>query len=456
MPILTPEERLGRVIADRYRLEAILSTGGMGVLFRARDEQADRDVAIKMLNPFYSLEQDRVARFLRETRVATTLHHRHIARVLGVDVDENRLPFLVMELLNGRSLQGELDDRGALPFAEAVAIALPIAEALTLAHEAGVVHRDVKPSNIFLHRDQTETIVPKLLDFGIAKTYDDQFETKTGMMVGTPEYMAPEQAQGGECGPFTDVWGLAAVLYRCLSGSPPLAGGSTRELLANLAQGSVSPLRVEGVAKSACATIDRALSHDPAARYPTMAAFARALTAAAERSQGDRSTEAMPALAASLGATPVESRARPRRVALAIAGLVAALALWSLAIGRGNPSPDAASGSALQRMAHGMRVQAPRPRSAGGPIVEQSPATVDSAVISQSSQTSSRELAPLVRGAPQPSRKPRPGNFSARGIGALATRPSAVAEPASVEDCEPPYTVNEEGIRIYKRQCLRK
>jgi len=288
MAILLPEERLGQRVAGRYRLNAILSAGGMGVLFEGFDEAAGKCVAVKMLKPAYALEQGWVARFLRETRIAVRLRHPNIATVLDVWTDESGIPFLIMELLSGRSLAKELEARGILPVAEALAIAVPVAHALSAAHAIGVIHRDIKPGNIFLCRDpcgessaKSEGMaLPKLLDFGIARSGRDDFETESGMLVGTPGYMAPEQALHGECGPFTDIWGLGAVLYRCLTGRPPHAADSVPQLLRKLVCEPVAPVAVQGVSKAVCATIDRALARDPQGRYPSMKAFVDALQAA--------------------------------------------------------------------------------------------------------------------------------------------------------------------------------
>jgi serine/threonine protein kinase len=304
---MTPEERLGQRIADRYRLDAILSTGGMGILFEGLDETSDRRVAVKMLKPAYSFEPGWVARFLRETRIAFQLHHPNVATVLDVWADETGVPFLIMELLNGRSLAKELEARGTLPMGEALAIVLPVAHALAAAHAMGILHRDIKPGNIFLCRDpagescaspSSKAIVPKLLDFGIAKSAGKNFETETGILLGTPGYMAPEQAQHGQCGPFTDIWGVAAVLYRCLTGQPPHAGNSIPEVLRRLVSEPVAPVAATGVSKAVCATLDRALARAPHRRYPNMRAFAQALESAETNGEDEGATVGVPPLEA--------------------------------------------------------------------------------------------------------------------------------------------------------------
>jgi serine/threonine-protein kinase len=242
MPILTPEERIGQRIVERYRLDAVISSGGMGVLFRALDEATGTPVAVKMLKPSHLLEADRIARFMRETRIASALHHPNLVRVLDVRTDESGIPFLIMELLEGRSLAQELDERGTLPLADALALTIPVASALATVHAMGVIHRDIKPSNIFLCRDSDGATIPKLLDFGIARGAKDDFETDTGLLLGTPGYMAPERVQYSECSPSTDIWGVGAVIYRCLVGHPPHAGCSVQEMLSRLVREPVPPL----------------------------------------------------------------------------------------------------------------------------------------------------------------------------------------------------------------------
>lgn len=352
MPILTPEERLGQWVAGRYRLDAVLSSGGMGVLFRGTDTATGEAVAAKMLKPAYSVEPDKVARFLRETRIASALRHPNIALVLEVWQDETGVPFLIMELLRGRSLAQELERRGTLPLEEALAIVLPVVKALGAAHATGIIHRDVKPGNIFLCQDGASLPVPKLLDFGIAKTPCDDFETQTGLVLGTPGYMAPEQARHGDCGPFTDIWGVGAVLHHCLTGKPPHAGGSVADMLVKLVRERVPPLAVPGVSKSACATIDRALSLEPERRYGDMHAFARALASLAAGDAGGASNDA-PAPAGTATeefqgaaperAAPAKPKAKLRFGAPAIGVVLSALAV-SVALSGRRAEPSAAIG----------------------------------------------------------------------------------------------------------------
>lgn len=342
MPILTPDERIGTLLAGRYRLCAILGTGGMGVLFRAVDEVTKAPVAVKMLKPEHSMNPDRMARFLRETRITAALRHPNVAAVFDSGSDETGAPYLVMELLEGRSLEEELAARHSIPFDEALAIVLPIGEALSAAHASGVVHRDLKPSNIYLSRRGDGPAVPKLLDFGIAKSDTNDFETQTGVLIGSPSYMAPEQARDGECGTYTDVWGLAAVVYRASMGEAPHAAESVHEMLAKRMSEPARPFDAPGVKKSTCSVIDRALEREPERRYRTMRAFIDALeNAHANRNEPSDETQELfagslptgtrePVPAVQPGSSASSRKARSAR-AVSIGFGLALLALFALA-----------------------------------------------------------------------------------------------------------------------------
>jgi hypothetical protein len=277
MPILTPRERLGTVVSGRYRFDRILTTGGMSVLFEGMDTRTRRPIALKLLKAVDSMEAQNVARFLQETRLTAELRHPHVVDVLDLGEDVDGTPFLVMELLRGESLEFALRARSVLPAEEALSLVLPIMGALAMVHDAGVVHRDVKPDNIFLSRDPRGHIVPKLLDFGIAKSCEGNIETRAGAVLGTPEYMAPEQLLRAVATPATDVFAMGAVLYRCLSGSAPFAASTSGETLGKLARETPPRLVAEGVSAGICAAVDRALARDPGLRYPNLREFAKAL-----------------------------------------------------------------------------------------------------------------------------------------------------------------------------------
>jgi serine/threonine-protein kinase len=277
VPILTAQERLGTRLGGRYRVDRLLATGGMSVLFEARDLRAHRSVALKLLRAEDCVEEPRKARFLQEMRLTAELRHAHVVDVLDLGEDDNGIPYLVMELLHGRSLQEELESHGTLGFERTLEILLPVMEALGAVHGAGVVHRDVKPDNIFLHVDPRGNVVPKLLDFGIAKSDHATHSTRTGAVLGTPGYMAPEQVRSGLVGPSADIWALGAVMYRALNGKTPYHAETSAEVIAKLARDPAPALRVPGLALPICAAVDRALAREAADRYADMHAFAEAL-----------------------------------------------------------------------------------------------------------------------------------------------------------------------------------
>jgi serine/threonine-protein kinase len=234
-----------RVIAGKYRLECLLGEGGMGSIWRAFNLQLEVPVAIKLLRP--GLNSDELGERLRvEARAAAKLVHPSIVRVFDIGEAESGEPFIVMELLNGQSL-GERLEQGPLPAANAVQLLLPIAEALSLAHSRGVVHRDLKPDNIFLAYEG-DAVQPKLLDFGIAKVTSTlaaggAILTQTGVLLGSPDYMSPEQACGrADIDQRSDIWSFCVVLYEAISGATPFSGATAQAVLRSVVQDDPLPV----------------------------------------------------------------------------------------------------------------------------------------------------------------------------------------------------------------------
>jgi hypothetical protein len=241
-----PEYVSGDVLANRYELGSPLGTGGMGIVWSARDRVLNVDVALKLiLHPM----REAAARAQTEARAAARLAHPAVCRVMDYGHTERNDPFVVTELLSGETLERLLERRGALPAVEAVRTLLPILDAIEAAHANGIVHRDVKPSNIFLV-EQPRGVQPKLLDFGIARWIADKTRhTTTGSVVGTPDYMSPEQARGSrEVGPPTDIWSFSATLYEVLTGSVPFHGENYNAVL--WAIQNVDPAPLDGVSTS--------------------------------------------------------------------------------------------------------------------------------------------------------------------------------------------------------------
>ncbi|PZS11356.1 MAG: serine/threonine protein kinase [Pseudonocardiales bacterium] len=236
----------GELIAGRYRLVSRLGSGAMGVVWQAQDERLHRTVAIKQLLLPLRLSESEAdeanRRAMREARITARLHHPHAIAVYDV-VDHQGQPCLIMEYLPSRSLATALAIEGVLPPYKVASIGSQIASALAAAHKAGIVHRDIKPGNVLLADDGTV----KITDFGISHAVGDVTVTATGMLAGTPAYLAPEDAQGNSAGFPSDVFSLGATLYTALEGTPPFGLNTNAiALLHQVASGEIIPPRQSG------------------------------------------------------------------------------------------------------------------------------------------------------------------------------------------------------------------
>ena len=261
------------LVADRYRLVRLIGRGGMGAVWEGRDERLDRSVALKVLDPEPGSRDEPAelvaGRAMREARLAARLKHRHAVTVYDV-VEHDGQPCLVMELVPSQPLSEILHELGTLHEQEVATLGAQVASALAAAHAAGVVHRDVKPANILVADDGTA----RISDFGIAHAFGDTTLTSTGMLTGTPAYLAPEVARGGESGFASDVFSLGSTLYAALEGRPPFGEGPNPiGLLHRVASGRMEPPQHAGALTP---LLTRMLSTDPEAR-PTMAEVAEQL-----------------------------------------------------------------------------------------------------------------------------------------------------------------------------------
>jgi len=284
MPLITAEERVGTRLAGKYRLDRILGKGGMGVVFAGVHERLQRPVAVKFLHPQYSLDAEAVRRFFAEAQAAARLRQPNVVDVFDLDIDGDGTAFMVLELLEGEPLSARIA-RGPLTVHEMAECLLPVLAALEVAHRAGIVHRDLKPDNIFLARDLEGGLLPKVLDFGIAKLTDPAKpdQTKTGAVIGTPSYMAPEQAMADKnIGPWTDVWSIGTVAYECLSGRLPFEFRPDTSLTAALVMICTErpvPLRERApdLPEEILTAIDAALQKEPSERLQSARALAEAI-----------------------------------------------------------------------------------------------------------------------------------------------------------------------------------
>ncbi|GGP58709.1 serine/threonine-protein kinase [Saccharothrix coeruleofusca] len=267
----------GRLIAGRYRLGQRIGSGAMGIVWQAHDERLHRTVAVKqlLLQPGLAESDTDEAkrRAMREGRIAARLQHPHAIAVYDVAEDDGQ-PWLVMEYLPSRSLSTVLSERGTLPPRDVASIGSQVASALAAAHNAGIVHRDIKPGNVLLGNDGTV----KITDFGISRATGDVTVTATGMLAGTPAYLAPEVAKGYDPGPPSDVFSLGSTLYAAIEGMPPFGlNENTIALLHQVASGKVTPPKQAG---PLTALLMRLLRAEPEDR-PTMAEAREALAAVA-------------------------------------------------------------------------------------------------------------------------------------------------------------------------------
>jgi eukaryotic-like serine/threonine-protein kinase len=266
----------GTVVAGRYRVVATVGIGGMGVVYKARDEELDEDVALKVLRPDLGADPDWVARFRRELVLGRQVTHRNVVRIHDIG-ESDGLRFLTMRYVEGQSLLEILRAEGSLPVERALPIVRQVAEALQQAHDAGVVHRDLKPGNVLVEADGTAYVT----DFGIARSLGRDGLTRTGAVVGTPEYLSPEQVAGDAVDGRSDVYSLGILFYEILTGQLPFHGESKAEILAQRIGGRARDIRETGVAVPPYvrAAIARCLERSPSRRYQS----ARALIADLDR-----------------------------------------------------------------------------------------------------------------------------------------------------------------------------
>jgi serine/threonine-protein kinase len=274
----------GRVIAQRYLLEEPLGRGGMGTIWRAQHLSLDSRVAIKFLDPALAEDGEMLERFLREARSAAAVRSANVVQVLDSGLDSG-MPYIAMELLEGESLDARLKARGRLSPAELEKVFGEVARAVEHAHELGVVHRDLKPGNIFIARER-EREISKVLDFGIAKVVDSVLGvhlaagTRTGTVLGTPHYMSPEQVRGQRTLDHrTDLWSLAVIAFECLTGTLPFGSSAIGDLVVQICTAKPrKPSKVAEVPAGFDEWFARGVRKDPGERFASARQMADALS----------------------------------------------------------------------------------------------------------------------------------------------------------------------------------
>ncbi len=321
---------VGETIAERYELEEVVGQGGMSTVYKAHDSLLERNVALKVLHQQYNEDEDFVERFKREARSVAQLQHPNIVTVIDRGEEAGR-QYIVFEFIDGENLKELVVRKGRLDLRDALEIALEVARGLAFAHDHGLVHRDVKPQNVLLNGDGRA----KVTDFGIARSLDvDHGMTQTGTILGTSNYIAPEQASGQPVDAHTDVYSLGIVLYEMLTGELPFPGESfVAVAMKHIQEPAPNVLDVRGdVPLHVAEMIDRALEKDPEHRFPTMDAFAAEIEAnLAELDRGEDGAVTMVVPAAQR--LQKQRHRKPVSPLPLLIGLLGALAIAAVIIG---------------------------------------------------------------------------------------------------------------------------
>ncbi len=286
-----PDPLIGTVLLEQFRIDEQIGTGGMGTVYRAHQITMGRDVAVKVLRQELARDGQAVARFEREAKLAISLDHPNLVRVyLSGRLPDGRL-YIVMELLEGRSLADELDHFGAPSIERAVLLIMKLCAALGAMHGSGIIHRDIKPENVYLVRRGRDEDYVKLVDFGIARVLQAESgaptTTQNGRVFGTATYISPEAATGDETDARSDIYSLGVLAYQLLTGELPFEGSTAGAILMQHVHQAPPPLRTKGkgaeVPEGLARIVMRALSKDPAERHQSLAEFLDAVAEAASR-----------------------------------------------------------------------------------------------------------------------------------------------------------------------------
>jgi eukaryotic-like serine/threonine-protein kinase len=306
---------VGERLAGRYRLDEVIGAGGMSTVFRAFDVELERVVAVKVLHAGMTLDSTSLSRFQREAVTGASLGHEHIVSVLDRSSDRGR-PFIVLEFAGPTNLKQIVVETGPLPLEQALELTIQVASGLAFAHAHGCIHRDVKPQNILV-----DGRTAKLADFGIARSQATaDAPTLTGVVLGSADYISPEQAQGKDVDERSDVYSLGAVLYELLTGQPPFAGDSfVAVAMQHVTTPTPAPRRLRPVPPRVDLAVRRALAKDPDRRFRTMDAFAAELEACLAQAGGDAGGDTV--------TLPAVDRNHPRR-----RRAVAAVGMFGLAV----------------------------------------------------------------------------------------------------------------------------
>lgn len=423
-------------LGDKYTLECTIASGGMGRVVRAKQTALGRNIAIKLIHPHLLHDGDIIRRFEREARATARLRSPHVVQILDIDwLPTSGEPFIVMEYLEGADLGRVVERDGPLPPADAVHWILQACHAIAEAHAANIIHRDIKPQNLFLTNAPARMV--KVLDFGLAKILSDgratgSVVTTPNALIGSPRFMSPEQIGGGrDIDKRTDVWSIGATLHYLLTGESPFEGDDFVTIRARVLSADPSPLRRHrpDVPEAIVRVVEKCLQRDPCERFQTVTELAAELSRSIGEMEEDTVVDdpnwmlATAPMADVALAPRFPMRRRVQRVAIAALGLVAlatsGLMLWE--------SEEPASPPTNVNVVSAAEAEPRRPDDTTDPPAERplprKPYEVEPPSASQAAPP---------RTAPRPPRPP----------------------PRSSKHCDPPYTIDSIGRRIYNRDCL--
>jgi serine/threonine-protein kinase len=478
-PEIDPGVHPGDVLAGKYRVERVLGAGGMGVVVAAHHIQLDEKVALKFLHPDAVGNAEALARFEREARAAVKIKSEHVARVLDVAQLENGAPYMVMEYLEGGDLSGVLQKQGRLPVAQAVDFVLQACEAIAEAHSLGIVHRDLKPSNLFCIRRRDGQLSIKVLDFGISKLTGvdgaasgsrNMSMTKTTSVVGSPVYMSPEQMQSSKgVDARTDIWSLGIILYELLTGRVPFDADTVTELAIRVATEPTPPLSgmtpplPPGIEQA----IVRCLEKSRERRFQNVAELAAALV----EFGSPRARASLERIGGMLGLAEtvlLAPQAAPSPPSTAVTRSRGTMAAWQTTGGEAQRPGGKrvvvvvaallgiamlAGGAVLLRTRKSAPAEAPSAAAIVTGTAPAQPSSPPSVVVPGSSTPTAADVTPSQPDAgAAPTSAP---HVAPRATGpARAATPAAAAPPAAKAHCNPPYYLDDQGNRVFKKECL--
>jgi serine/threonine-protein kinase len=489
--------REGEILAGKYRVDKVLGVGGMGVVVAARHVDLDNKVAIKFLLPALLANPEAVLRFAREARAAVKITCENVARVFDVGTLANGAPYMVMEFLEGGDLAEWLRQRGPLPIEQAVDFVLQACVAVADAHSLGMVHRDLKPANLFCIRRSDGQFVIKVLDFGISKLLDHArgseppgvSVTQTAAVMGSPLYMSPEQVQSAkDVDARTDLWALGVVLFQLLTGTVPFQGEAFGEIAIKIATQETPSLR--GYRPEAPPALDaiigKCLAKDRKRRYANVAELALALlpfaskraTASVERITGIIRAAGLSASALGMPPSPQtrektmlapqtpetgapwsapdETRGSGKKAMVGVVAVVVAvlvLVCGMISIRWLSPRGQAANSGSVTTL------PPPRPEAAlpAAAVTTDETPTPERLVPPPSTPTMPPTAPPLQKQTTTiPSPPPTKHNVSPPPAVATVTIPNAVPKAVPKPDCDPNFTLDDQGRKHWKPECFAK